>query len=456
MYLFKPVLVFALCLLALPVFSQEKPVHSFQLENGMRVIVKEDHRSPVAISMVWYGVGSSYENGGITGISHVLEHMMFKGTKRYPAGDFSAIVAENGGQENAFTSYDFTAYYQYLAADRLEIAFKLEADRMRNLTIPEKEFLKEVEVVKEERRLRTEDNPTSLTYEQFLATAWLNSPYQNPVIGWMADLDSLTVEDLKTWYQKWYAPNNAILVVVGDVQPKRVLKLAKRYFGVLPADGIATVKPQKEARQRGERRITVKAPAELPHLMIGYKAPVVGQVDEEWEPYALEVLASLMAGGDTSLMQRELVRGQEIASAIDADYSAFRRMKTLFTIDGIPAEGYDISKLEQAIEQQLNKLRNQPVDQKELDRIKAGVIAGEIYQRDSVQHQAIIIGMLETLGLGWKTMDEYADRINAVTAEQVQAVAKKYLVDEHKTVAILDPQPIDPANPPSQFSGELR
>jgi len=456
MRLFRAVLVFTLCLVAMPVFSMENPVHSYELKNGMKVIVKEDHRSPVAISMVWYGVGSSYEHGGITGISHVLEHMMFKGTKRYPAGEFSAIIADNGGEENAFTSYDYTAYYQYLAADRLEIAFKLESDRMRNLSLPEKEFKKEVEVVKEERRLRTDDNPTSLTFEQFQAAAWVNSPYHNPVIGWMADLDSLKVEDLRAWYRKWYAPNNATLVVVGDVKPEQVLKLAKQYFGVLPADGIATVKPQNEEKQRGERRVIVKAPAELPYLIIGYKVPVVGHAEEEWEPYALEVLASLMAGGDTSILQRELVRGKELASGIDADYSAFSRMKNLFTIDAIPAQGHDVAEIEKAIEQQVDSLRNTPVSKEELDRVKAGVIASEIYQRDSVQHQAIVIGMLETLGLGWQTMEEYADRISAVTAEQVQAVARKYLIDEHKTVAVLDPQPIDPNNPPSHFSGELR
>jgi zinc protease len=456
MRLFRAVLVFTLCLVAMPVFSMENPVHSYELKNGMKVIVKEDHRSPVAISMVWYGVGSSYEHGGITGISHVLEHMMFKGTKRHPAGEFSAIIADNGGEENAFTSYDYTAYYQYLAADRLEIAFKLESDRMRNLSLPEKEFKKEVEVVKEERRLRTDDNPTSLTFEQFQAAAWVNSPYHNPVIGWMADLDSLKVEDLRAWYRKWYAPNNATLVVVGDVKPEQVLKLAKQYFGVLPADGIATVKPQNEEKQRGERRVIVKAPAELPYLIIGYKVPVVGHAEEEWEPYALEVLASLMAGGDTSILQRELVRGKELASGIDADYSAFSRMKNLFTIDAIPAQGHDVAEIEKAIEQQVDSLRNTPVSKEELDRVKAGVIASEIYQRDSVQHQAIVIGMLETLGLGWQTMEEYADRISAVTAEQVQAVARKYLIDEHKTVAVLDPQPIDPNNPPSHFSGELR
>ncbi|RMG55212.1 MAG: insulinase family protein, partial [Gammaproteobacteria bacterium] len=261
-------------------------IHQYRLRNGMQVIVREDHRAPVVQSMVWYRVGSSFEHSGITGISHVLEHMMFKGTKRYPGGSFSRIISENGGQENAFTSYDYTAYYQYLAADRLEVALKLEADRMRNLTLAEKDFLKEVEVVKEERRLRTEDNPDALTLERFLATAWMNGPYHNPVIGWMTDLDSLTIEDLKDWYRRWYAPNNAILVVVGDVDPTRVLALARRYFGVLPAEPLSTPKPRTEVEQHGERRITVHAPAEVPYLIMGWKAPHLDpkRIDD-WEPY---------------------------------------------------------------------------------------------------------------------------------------------------------------------------
>jgi zinc protease len=448
-------LIFSLSLLATSPIHAAEPVQVQQLDNGMRVLVREDHRAPVAISMVWYGVGSGHEYGGITGISHVLEHMMFKGTASYPAGKFSAIIAENGGQENAFTSYDFTAYFQYLASDRLETAFRLESDRMRNLTLPEDEFLKEVEVVKEERRLRTEDNPTALTDEQFMATAWMNSPYQNPIIGWMADLDALTIDDLKDWYRQWYAPNNALLVVVGDVDAQEVFRMADKYFGRHKPEKISTVKPQREVEQKGERRIVVKAPAELPYMTMGYKVPVVNQADEEWEPYALEVLASLLTGGETSLLQRNLVRGEEMLASVSAGYQAFSRLPQLFVIDTVPAQGYNVEQAEKAIEEQLKILQEKPVTQEELDRIKAGVIASEIYQRDSVKHQAIVIGMLETLGFGWETMEEYADRINAVTAEQVQAVARKYLVADQKTVAILDPQPIN-GKKPSYFSGELR
>ncbi|MDX1335415.1 MAG: pitrilysin family protein [Gammaproteobacteria bacterium] len=448
-------LIFSLGVLAFSPLQASEPVTVHELDNGMRVLVKEDHRAPVAISMVWYNVGSGHEYGGITGISHVLEHMMFKGTAKYPAGKFSSIIAENGGQENAFTSYDFTAYYQYIASDRLETAFKLESDRMRNLTLPEDEFLKEIEVVKEERRLRTEDNPTALTDEQFRAAAWVNSPYHNPVIGWMADLDALTIDDLKDWYRQWYAPNNALLVVVGDVNSKEVIKLAEKYFGRHKPEKISQVKPQLETEQKGERRIVVKAPAELPYMTMGYKVPVVNQADEDWEPYALEVLASLLTGGETSLLQRELVRGKEMLASVDVSYQAFSRLPQLFVIDAVPADGYDVKQAEAAIEKQIQTLKEKPVTQAELDRIKAGVIAGEIYQRDSVQHQAIVIGMLETLGFGWETMEEYADRISAVTTEQVQAVAKKYLVADQKTVAVLDPQPIN-GKPPSNFTGELR
>ena len=229
----------------------------FMLDNGMKVVVVEDHRAPVATAQVWYRVGSSYEIDGVTGVSHALEHMMFKGTESVPPGEFSRIISENGGTENAFTSRDYTAYFQTLSADRLETAFRLESDRMRNLTLPPEEFAKELEVVKEERRLRTEDRPTSLTYERFNAVAFLSSPYRTPVIGWMDDLDHMTVDDLRDWYARWYAPNNATLVVAGDVDPQEILALARNYYGVLPRAEITPPKPRAEIAQAGERRVVV-------------------------------------------------------------------------------------------------------------------------------------------------------------------------------------------------------
>src|SRR5210317_118878 len=223
-------------------------VHEYKLDNGMKVLVKEDHRAPVVVSQIWYKVGASYEHDGITGISHVLEHMMFKGTEKHPAGEFSEIVAANGGEENAFTGQDYTAYFQKIANDRLELCLELEADRMRNITFDEKEFIKELEVVKEERRLRTEDKPTALTYERFNAVAYTNSPYRRPIVGWMEDLDTMTVEDARQWYETWYAPNNATLVVAGDVKANDVFRLAKQYFGQLPTSDIPALKPRREAK----------------------------------------------------------------------------------------------------------------------------------------------------------------------------------------------------------------
>jgi zinc protease len=450
-------LLSALSLLtAAPLAWSQGKVHEYMLDNGMKVLVKPDQRAPVVVQQVWYKVGSSYEYGGVTGISHVLEHMMFKGTHKHPDGSFSATIAEQGGRENAFTGRDYTAYFQRLAADRLEVAMRMEADRMRNLRLPPEEFVKELEVVKEERRLRTDDNPTSLTYEQFSAVAYLNSPYSDPVIGWMEDLDSLTIEDVRAWYDKWYAPNNAVLIVVGDVEPERVLELAKRYYGPIEPAEVPEVKPRREVPQAGKRTVVVKAPAENPYLLIGYKAPVVVTAEQAWEPYALEVLAAVLDGGSSARLSRSLVRGQEVAASAGAGYSPFSRLDGLFLFDATPAPGQDVASVKKALMTEIERVKNEPVTEQELDRVKAQVVAEEIYQRDSIQHQAIVLGMLETVGAGWATVDEYAERIKAVTVEQVQAVARKYLVEDGLTVAQLDPQPIDPAKPPSSFQGHLR
>ena len=415
-------------------------VHETTLSNGMKVLVKEDHRAPVVVSQVWYKVGSSYEDNGITGVSHVLEHMMFKGTEKHGAGEFSRIIAENGGSENAFTGRDYTAYFQQLEKSRLPISFQLEADRMRNLTLPHEEFSKEVEVVMEERRLRTEDNPRALTVEQFYATAFVSSPYHNPIIGWMNDLKNLNVDDLKTWYGRWYAPNNATLVVVGDVEAQAVFELAEQYFGKLTPSEVRTLKPRPEIPQLGERSITVKAPAKLPYMLMGYKVPVVNTATEEWEPYALEMLAGILSGSGSARFPRELVREKQIAAGVTAGYDLFARQEDLFVIDATPAEGHSIEELRSAIEEQIARIKAEVVSEEELARIKAQVVAHKVYEQDSVFYQAMQMGLLETVGLGWEKLDEYPDRIRAVTAEQVQAVARKYLVDDSLTVAILEPQ----------------
>jgi len=423
--------------------DEDEAVQSYVLSNGMKVLVVENHRAPVVVSQVWYKVGASYEHDGITGISHVLEHMMFKGTEKHPAGEFSEIVAANGGEENAFTGQDFTAYFQKIANDRLELCIELEADRMRNLTFDEKEFIKELEVVKEERRLRTEDKPTALTYERFNAVAYTNSPYRRPIVGWMEDLDTLTVEDAREWYETWYAPNNATLVVAGDVEAEEVFRLAKQYFGQLPTSQIPELKPRREAKQYGTQRLTVEVPAKIPYLVMGYKAPVLINIKEEWEVYALEVLAGVLDGGNSARLSKNLVRGQQIASSAGASYGMSSRHETLFVLSAMPNDEVAIEVLEFALREEVNILKTQLPDDDELDRVKAQVVASQVYQQDSTFYQAMEIGMLDTVGLPWKIKDEYVEKILAVTAEQVQQVAIKYLTDERLTVAVLEPLPIE-------------
>ena len=429
--------------MALASTEGQPSVYERTLENGLKVLVKPDRRAPILTSQVWYKVGSSYEYGGITGVSHVLEHMMFKGTERLGPGEFSRLIAENGGDENAFTGADYTAYYQNLANDRLEVSFELEADRMRHLSLDPDSVGKEIEVVKEERRTRTDDDPQSLTYERFNATAFAASPYRNPVIGWPGDLEELRLEDLKEWYRLWYAPNNATLVVAGDVDPEQVFALAEKHFGPLKAEVIAPPKTQREPEQSGEKRIQVKAPAQEPYLLMGYKTPSIGTADEAWEPYALEMLASALDGGGSARFSRELVRGSQVAASAGASYSAFRRLPGLFLIDGVPAKGKDIATLESALRAQIERVRSTLVDPQELERIRTQLIASKVYEKDSVFYQAMQLGQLEAMGLGWELGDQYVDRLAAVTPEQIQAVARKYLIPDKLTVAVLDPQPLE-------------
>lgn len=431
-------------------------VAEYKLDNGLELIVKEDHRAPVVVSQVWYKVGSSYEPNGITGISHMLEHMMFKGTKTLKPNEFSQIIAANGGEQNAFTGQDYTAYFQTLQKDRLEVSFRLEADRMRNLVINSDELMKEREVVAEERRMRTEDNPQALLRESFHAAAFVNSPYHHPVIGWMSDINHYEQADLTAWYQKWYAPNNATVVVVGDVEPEAVYKLAKQYFAPLKPEKTAELKPQIEVPQKGIRKVTVKAPAELPYLMMGWKVPVVATADQKaaWEPYALEVLAGILDGGNSARFAKELVRNQQVATSVGAGNSLFSRIKDLFVVAGTPAQGKTVDDLEHAVREQIEQLKTEKVTQEELDRVKAQVVADAVYERDSVFYQAMQIGMLETVGLDWQLSDQYVDNVKAVTAEQIQAVANKYLVDDLLTIATLDPLPINGHHPMPAAGGD--
>lgn len=430
----------------LPAAAFAGNIQEMKLPNGFKVVVQEDHRSPVVVSQVWYRAGSVDEFNGTTGVAHVLEHMMFKGTKKVPAGQFSRIVAAAGGKENAFTSRDYTVYFQQLEKSHLELSMKLEADRMVNLNMSDAEFAKEIQVVMEERRWRTDDKAQALVGEQLMATTFNAHPYRRPVIGWMNDLESMTANDARGWYKRWYAPNNATLVVVGDVKPQEVFRLAKKYFGPLKARKLPERKPQEEPVQKGERRVTVKAPAKLPYVALAYHAPKLTKVDD-WEPYALEILAGVMDGNPASRLNRELVRQERIAVNVSAGYDAVNRGPALFEFDGMPSEGHTAESLEKAIRAQIEKIKKDGVTEDELQRVKAQVIAADVYQRDSMFYQAMQIGMLESTGLSWRDIDQFPKRLQAVTAEQVKEVANRYLNDDHLTVATLDPQPIDENKP---------
>jgi zinc protease len=420
-------------------------VQEFTLENGLQLIVKEDHRAPVVVSQVWYKIGGSYEQEGKTGLSHMLEHMMFKGTEKYPAGEFSRIMDLNGASQNAFTGVDYTTYFQTIEKSRLPISFELEADRMRSLVFSEEEFRKEQKVVTEERRMRVEDRPISFLFEQFNATAYQTGPYQNPIIGWMSDIKHYTLADLHNWYQKWYAPNNAVIVVVGDVQPLEVLALAKKHFGSFEPSEITPPLVRPEVEQFGPKRITVKRPAKLPYLVMGYKVPVLRTLakEEQWKIYALTVLAHLLDSGESARLSKNLVRGQEIAASAYVDYDLFSRLTETFSFGGIPTEKHTVSELETAFREQIKQLQTTPVDNAELERVKVQLRASQVYELDSIFYQGMKIGMLEAVGLDWQVFEHYLENIKAVTVEQVQAVATEYLVDNHLTVAILEPLPLD-------------
>jgi zinc protease len=427
-------------------------VKEFNLDNGLKLIVQEDHRSPVVVSQVWYRAGAMDEVNGKTGVAHVLEHMMFKGTKKVPGGQFSRMIAAAGGKENAFTSADFTCYFQQLEKSHLPLSFKLEADRMANLIITEEEFKKEIKVVMEERRWRTDDKPQAMLNEAHQAAAYTAHPYGRPIVGFMNDLENMTYEDAQNWYNDWYAPNNAIVVVVGDVKANEVYQLANQYFGPLKEKILPIRKPQIEPKQLGERRVVVKAPAKLPSLQIGFHVPAIKNAQADWEPYALEVLAGVLSGNAAARLNQNLVRTSQVAISADAGYGILSRGRLAqFELYATPSKGKTVADMEEALFEELDKIKQTGVTIEELNRVKAGVIASEVYQRDSMFYQGMQMGTVETAGFSWKILDIYPTKIRAVTSAQVQAVAKRYLIKDNMTAATLDPQPLDPnAKPKGQ------
>ena len=436
-----------LLFLATPAVALANPFEQ-QLANGLRVIVKEDHRAPTAAHMVWYRAGSMDETNGTTGVAHLLEHMMFKGTPTTGAGAFSRLVAAAGGRDNAFTSKDYTAYFQQVPKQKLEQMMQLEADRMRHLTLDAKEFAQEIKVVMEERRLRTDDQPQALLGEQMGAVAFQAHPYRVPVIGWMNDLESMTVQDARNWYKRWYVPNNAFVVIVGDVDHRAVFKLAEKYYGPLKPRALPARKPQDEPGQSGIRRLTVKAAADLPVVLMAYKVPVLRDVEKDVDPYALEMLSSVLDGHEAARFSKSLIREQRLAVSAGVGYDATARGPGLFYLQGSPSEGKTRADLESGFRAEITRIVKDGVDADELARARAQLVASQIYKLDSMFAQAMEIGQLETAGISYLKNKRIIEKLQSVSAEQIRAVAQNYLRDEQLTVAELDPQPL-PQTPPA-------
>lgn len=416
--------------------------HEFRLDNGLKVIVREDHRAPVVVSQLWYKVGSSYETAGTTGLSHALEHMMFKGSDKLAPGESSRILRELGAEENAFTSDDYTAYYQVLARDRLAVALELEADRLASLKLPAEEFTKEIEVIKEERRLRTDDRPGSLAYERFKAMAYPASGYRNPTIGWMHDLERMTVDDLRAWYQAWYAPNNATLVVVGDVGAAEVKILAERFFGAIPRREVPVAKLPRELDAPGERRTTLYLKTQLPSLMMGFNVPGLATAQEPRQVHALRLIAALLDGGYSTRLASRLERGEELVSGASAWYNGFTRGDSLFVLSASPnvQKGKTLEQVEAGLWRELRDLQQTPPSAAELARVRAQVIAGLVYERDSITSQATAIGQLETVGLSWQLIDQELAELEAVTPADIQQAANTFFVRDRLSVAHVLPE----------------
>lgn len=427
----------------------------------MTLLVLPDRRAPTAVQMLWVRVGSVDEVDGTSGVAHVLEHMMFKGTKDIKPGEFSRRVAALGGQENAFTTRDYTGYYQQIPVASLEQIMKLESDRFANNQWSDDEFKREIEVVKEERRLRTEDQPRALLGEQQNAAVFTASPYHRPVVGWMSDLEAMTPDDARAFFRRWYVPANAAVVVVGDVDVAKVRALAEKYYGGIPARAVPARKPRTEPAQRGIRRIEFKAPAEQAYVSLAFRIPQLENIEAaDSDVWALEVLSAVLDGYTGARLDRALTQGPDRVADSAGAYSGLAgRGPQLFTLVGVPANGKSAEAVEAALRAQVARVAKEGVGAAELARVKTQWVASETYKRDSVMAQARELGSNWVQGLPLDTSARIIAKLQAVTPAQVQAVAGKYFGDDQLTVATLRPLPLESKPRGRGFAapqGELR
>ncbi|HLO76928.1 MAG TPA: pitrilysin family protein [Magnetospirillum sp.] len=423
----------------LPAAAQVFNPTTYQLANGLQVVVVENHRAPIVTHMVWYRVGAADEPPGKSGIAHLLEHLMFKGTPTIPPGEFSKIVARLGGRDNAFTSSDYTAYFQNVAADRLEAVMKMEADRMRNLTLDDQNVVTERAVVMEERRSRTDNNPQALLTERVEAALFLNHPYRRPVIGWGSEIAALTREDALDFYKRWYAPNNAILVVAGDIEPDKVRALAETYYGPLKPETVpARIRPD-EPPQVAARTVTLEdARVQQASWSRTYMAPSYSSPDKA-APYALEVLAEILGGGATSRLYKSLVVEQGVASGASAWYDPTAVDQSTFGLAATPRPGVDVPKLQAAMDKEVRLVLDKGISAAEVERAKTRLKANVAYARDSLHTAARVLGEALSTGETVADVEAWPNRIALVTPEQVNAAAKAVLDDRASVTGILLP-----------------
>jgi zinc protease len=414
----------------------------FSLANGMTVVVVEDHRAPVVTHMVWYRVGAADEPPGTSGIAHFLEHLMFKSTEKIATGEFSKIVSRMGGQDNAFTGHDVTAYFQRIAKDRLRTVMEMEADRMVNLRLEEKEVLTERNVILEERRSRTDNNPSALLDEQMNAMLYLSHPYGLPVIGWEHEIAKLSPEDAMSFYKRFYAPNNAILVVTGDVTPEELKPLAEEIYGKIPANGAVRAMPRpQEPPHRAARRIELKdARAGKPSLHRSYLAPAY-LTAEPGEAEALDLLMKVVASGATSRIYKRLVVTDKVAASTGGWYSGSARDSGKISVYAVPVDGVGLDKLEAALDAVLAEVAEQGITSAELERAKKSYLAEYIYESDSQTSLARRYGWSLTVGRTVKDIEEWPQRISAVTVEDTSKMARKYLDIRRSVTGTLVPTP---------------
>ena len=423
-----------LFLIAFPTKDHASNVREFVLDNGLKVLLLEDHKSPAVTFQVWYRVGSRNERDGKSGLSHFLEHMMFKGTPSVKPEEYSRIIAKNGGRSNAFTTADVTVYFATMSRDKIATEIDLEADRMNHALLGENDFEPEKQVIQEERRLRTEDNPASALSEVTSAVAYMVHPYRRPVVGWMEDIENLTRQDLVNQYKLYYVPNNAYIVVTGDFSTNEILPKIKAAFDKIPRGAEPPKVHAEELPQQGERRVILKKEAELPFVLMFYHAPNLKSPDN----YALDLLSMVLAGGRSSRLYHALVYQKRIVRSIDADYDGVSIDPGGFTVTAQLMPGKEPAEIELEIDAVLEKVKSELISERELQKAKNQIESTFIFAQDSIFGQAMKIGSYEAVG-GWRLMDSYIDGIRRVTREDIRRVAKQYLDHDRRTVGIMVP-----------------